>query len=199
MSWELLGAFTVFAIVTLFTPGPNNLMLLTSGVNFGLRRALPHLLGVALGFPVMVAVIGFGLGALFTAWPPLYTVIKYVGAAYLLYLAWLIAHSGAAMSTGPARGRPISFLEAAAFQWVNPKAWVMAVGAISSYAALTVFPFNIVTIAVIFAVLGLISAAAWVGFGTSLRPLLARPRLVRTFNIAMAVALVLSIVPVFLE
>src|SRR2546430_96088 len=127
VSRELIIAFVVFALASLFTPGPNNLMLMTSGVNYGFTRTLPHALGVAFGFGFLVLVVGIGLGALFAAFPALYTILKFAGAAYLIYLAWLIARSGPAKASGT-RDQPLTFLQAAAFQWVNAKALVMAVG-----------------------------------------------------------------------
>src|SRR6185295_19173948 len=145
---ELLAALALFCVVTLFTPGPNNLKLMTSGLNFGFRRGLPHLLGVTLGFALMVLIVGLGLGAILEKWPLLYTVLKYGGAAYLLYLAWQIAVS--IPPTPGGAGSPIGFLQAVAFQWVNPKAWVMAVGAISTYAAVAAFPVNVVIISALF-------------------------------------------------
>ena len=197
MSSQLLAAFVVFAIATLFTPGPNNVMLMTSGLNFGFVRTLPHAFGVVLGFGFLVLVVGLGLGAFFEAYPALYTTIKFVGAAYLLYLAWMIARSGPA--TGGARGRPLSFLEGAAFQWVNAKGWVMAVGAVTTYAAMAPFPLNILLIAGIFAGFGILSSWTWLLFGTSLRPIISDPRKVRVFNVVMALALAASLIPVFLE
>ena len=183
LAWALLG----FVVVTLFTPGPNNTMLMSSGLNFGFRRGLPHLWGVALGFAVMVLAVGLGLGAVFQAIPALYTVLKYVGAAYLLYLAWQIATAGALE------------LEGAAFQWVNPKGWVMAVGAVSTYAAVATFPGNVLLITFLFGTLGILSSATWLGFGTSLRQLLKSPRTVRAVNIGMAVLLVASLWPIFAD
>ena len=197
MSTELLVAFVVFAVATLFTPGPNNIMLMTSGLNFGFVRTLPHAFGVALGFGFLVLVVGLGLGAVFAAYPAIYSLIKFVGAAYLLYLAWRIANAGPA--EGGTRGRPLTFLEGAAFQWVNPKGWVMAVGAVSAYAAVARFPLNIALIAAIFAALGTLSSWTWLLFGTGLRPLVTDPRKVRAFNIVMALALAASLVPVFFE
>src|SRR6185369_15635488 len=117
---ELLAALVLFCTVTLFTPGPNNLMLMTSGLNFGFRRGVPHLLGVTLGFAAMVLIVGVGLGAVFEAWPRLYVALKYAGAAYLLYLAWQIAVSVPPAPGETAGGPPIGFLKAAAFQWINP-------------------------------------------------------------------------------
>jgi threonine/homoserine/homoserine lactone efflux protein len=186
-------------VVTLFTPGPNNTMLMSSGLNFGFRRGLPHLWGVSLGFAVMVLAVGLGLGALFQAYPALYTVLKYVGAAYLLYLAWQIATAGAPDPDGQTNGRPITFLEGAAFQWLNPKGWVMAVGAISTYAAVAAFPGNVLLIAFLFGSLGILSCAAWLGFGTSLRRLLKSPGLVRAVNMAMAALLVASLWPILAD
>ena len=133
-SLSLLGPLALFALVSSITPGPNNVMLATSGLNFGFRRTIPHLLGVSIGFTLMVFLVGVGLGSVFQQVPALYTVLKYAGAAYLLYLAWKIANAGE-MKDGVSRARPMTFLQAAAFQWVNPKAWVMAVGIIATHAA----------------------------------------------------------------
>jgi threonine/homoserine/homoserine lactone efflux protein len=198
MSGELVTAFVVFALASLFTPGPNNLMLMTSGVNFGFTRTVPHALGVALGFGFLVLVVGIGLGTLFVAVPAFYAVLKFAGAAYLLYLAWLIARSGPA-DAGAAEGRPLTFLQAAAFQWVNPKALVMAIGAISTYAAMAAFPANVAVMVTIFVGLGVLSSATWILFGTSLRQIVTDPKWVRMFNVLMALALVASIVPVVWE
>jgi len=198
---NLFAGFVVFALVTLFTPGPNNIMLMASGVNYGLRRALPHLFGVAIGFGAMVLAVGIGLGAVFEAYPALYPVIKYVGVAYLLHLAWVIASASphGDQAGTDTTGRPISFLQAAAFQWVNPKAWVMAIGAVATYAAIADFPFNIAIIAGVFALLGMASSWTWVMFGSVLRRFLRTPRAMRVFNIAMGVLLVVSILPVVVE
>jgi threonine/homoserine/homoserine lactone efflux protein len=192
-----LAGFVVFAIATLFTPGPNNIMLMTSGLNFGFRATVPHMAGVALGFGFMVLVVGFGLGAVFAAYPPLYTVLKVVGAAYLLYLAWRIANSGTAKGDGTAR--PFTFLQAAAFQWVNVKGWVMAVGAITAYAAVAPYPANILLIGGVFTSLGTASGFTWLLFGTGLKRVVGDPATVRIFNRVMAVLLAAALIPVFLE
>jgi threonine/homoserine/homoserine lactone efflux protein len=197
MPSELVWALLLFVVVTLFTPGPNNAMLMASGLNFGFRRGLPHLWGVAIGFGVMVLAVGVGLGAVFEAYPAVYVVLKYAGAAYLLYLAWQIATAGSIGEGGEAGGRPITFLEASAFQWLNPKGWVMAVGAVSAYAAVAAFPWNVVLIAALFGSLGILSSATWLGFGTGLRRLLRSPRAVRSVNIVMALLLVASLWPIF--
>lgn len=198
MSYELLTAFVVFALATLFTPGPNNIMLMTSGLNFGFRRTLAHATGVTLGFGFMVLCVGFGLGAIFAAFPTLHTVVKFVGAAYLLYLAWRIATADGAMH-GEAGGRPLTFVQAAAFQWVNAKGWVMAVGAVTTYAAIARFPFNTLLLAGIFTTLGAVSSLTWLLFGTGLRRIVSDAKAVRVFNIVMAALLVGSLIPVFLE
>ena len=197
MSHELAAAFVVFAVATLFTPGPNNVMLMASGLNFGLVRTLPHGFGVPLGFGFMVLVIGFGLGAFFAAFPVAYEVLKYVGAAYLLYLAWRIANATSAH--GKAGSQPFTFLQAAAFQWVNAKAWVMAIGAVTAYAGIAAFPFNTILIAAVFTLFGVASSFTWVLFGTGLKRVVNDPRAVRIFNLVMAALRAASLIPVFLE
>lgn len=194
-SLDLLSAFVLFAFVSSITPGPNNTMLLASGVNFGVRRTIPHALGISVGFMFMVLAVGLGLGEVFKAWPPLYSILRYAGAAYLLYLAWKIATSGP-MSGDAASGRkPLGFWGAAAFQWVNPKAWVMAVGAITTYTPAQGYVFNVVVIAAVFALVNLPSVGIWVMFGSALRNLLRNPRAVVLFNVLMAVLLVISLYP----
>lgn len=199
MSAELFWALLVFVLVTLFTPGPNNAMLMATGLNFGFRRGQPHLWGVALGFGAMVLAVGLGLGTAFEAFPAIYTGVKYAGAAYLLYLAWQIGTAGEIEESGEKRGRPISFLEAAAFQWLNPKGWVMAVGAVSAYAAVARFPANMILIAGLFAGFGILSSATWLGFGTGLKRLLTSPRAVRAVNIVMALLLAASLWPILAD
>ncbi len=198
MSLELLSAFILFAVVMLFTPGPNNVMLMASGVNHGFARTVPHMLGVSLGFALMVFLVGLGLGSLFQIYPWLYDVLKYASAAYLLYLAWVIAM--AEPRAGGAEGsRPLTFLEGALFQWINAKGWVIAVGAVTTYAALTRFPVNVIVLSVLFAVLGTLSSATWALFGSGLSPMLRNRRAVRLFNISMAALLVISLYPVLAE
>jgi threonine/homoserine/homoserine lactone efflux protein len=133
MTVDLLIALTGFAFVTVITPGPNNLMLMTSGANFGFRRTVPHMLGIGLGFPTMVFLVGIGVMQVFDLWPLSYVILKIVSVAYLLYLAWKIANA-APPKKAEAEGRPLTFLQSAAFQWVNPKAWSMALSAVTLYA-----------------------------------------------------------------
>lgn len=170
-------------------------MLLASGVNFGFRRTVPHILGISSGFLVLVLAVGLGLGAVFEAYPVLYKVLRYVGAAYLLYLAWNIARSGPVSQEVDGKGRPLGFWGAAAFQWVNPKAWVMALGAISTYTPLQGYFFNVVVIASLFALINAPSVGVWAGFGSVLRNVLRDPRWLRLFNYGMALLLVISLFP----
>jgi threonine/homoserine/homoserine lactone efflux protein len=200
MSLELIFAFVLFAFVTSVTPGPNNMMLLASGVNFGVRRSLPHMLGISLGFMVLVIAVGLGLSQVFEQVPTLYTVLRYGGAAYLLYLAWKIAGSGAPdEGNAEKRPKPFTFLQAAAFQWVNPKAWVMAIGAITTYTPQENFVVNVVLIAALFALINCPSVGLWTVAGSLLRRWLAEPRILRLFNIGMALLLVASLYPILVD
>jgi len=199
MSQPLLIAFVVFAAVMFFTPGPNNVMLLSSGLTHGFRRTLPHMAGITFGFAFMVAAVGLGLGTVFIAYPVLQTILIYAGAAYLIYLAAAIAISGAAPSGQGNRRGPMTFWGAAVFQWINAKGWVMVIGTITAYAAIASFPWNILIQTAISLVMGTLSTVAWALFGTSLRPLLSSPMAVRAFNIVMAVLLLASLYPVFMD
>lgn len=197
MTHEQLLALAAFAFVTSITPGPNNLMLMASGANFGVRRTVPHMLGVALGFVFMAVLVGAGLAQAFVAVPQLYTVLKAVSVAYLLYLAWRIATAlppGEAASTG----RPMTFLAAAAFQWVNPKAWAMALTAVSVYAPSQTMA-GIVGVAVVFGIVNLPSVGTWAVLGQGMRQVLTNPARMRVFNVLMAVLLVASLYPVLLH
>ncbi len=173
MTLDYLLALTTFCLVTSVTPGPNNIMLMTSGLNYGIRRTLPHVFGVSVGFAFMVAVVGVGIGKLFEIYPLLYTAIKYAGVLYLAWLAFEVARAGPAEEGAQARGQPLSFIGAAAFQWVNVKGWVIAIGTFTAYAAVTTYPWNIALQSALLMVLGTLSAMTWVLFGTALRPLLA--------------------------
>lgn len=199
LSLDLLLGFALFALVTSITPGPNNTMLLASGVNFGFNRTIPHMLGITCGFFVLVVAVGFGLGAVFQTYPLLYTVLRYVGAAYLLYLAWKIAHSGPMSEREGGESQPISYLSAAAFQWVNPKAWIMAIGAISTYTPMQGYFTNVIVIAAVFALINLPSVSVWAGCGTLLRNVLKDRRWLRLFNWGMALLLVASLYPLLIE
>lgn len=199
MSHALFLAFVMFAAVMFFTPGPNNIMLLSSGLTYGFRRTLPHIAGITIGMAFMIAAVGVGLGTIFIAYPVLQTILKYAGAAYLIYLAAAIAMSGAAKPDQYNRRGPMTFWGAAVFQWINIKGWVMVIGTITVYAAIAAFPWNIVIQIIIVLVVGAPATVAWALFGTALRPLLTSPRMVRAFNIAMAALLLASLYPVFMD
>ncbi len=197
MSAESLMAFALFALVSSITPGPNNAMMLASGVNFGYRRSVPHLLGICIGLGLMVALMGLGLGTLFTRWPVLYTVMRYAGGLYLLYLAWKIFRSTAMVSAGDTPAKPMSFFGAAAFQWVNPKAWVMALTAVTTYLPADHSVMQLLLVAGLFCTIGAPSVSVWALFGSRMRSYLRDPHTLRIFNSAMAVTLVASLYPLF--
>ncbi|MGS0682686.1 LysE family translocator [Shewanella sp. 125m-7] len=192
---ELILTIALFAFSSGITPGPNNIMLMSSGVNFGVKRSLPHLSGICIGFPAMVLAIGLGLSAVFQSYPVLHSIIKYVGISYMLYLAWLIANSSAKMN-GKDTAAPLSFMQAAAFQWVNPKAWIMGIGAVATFTSMSqALTPQVVTIALVFFFIAVPSAFVWLGFGVALKRLLKNQKQQKIFNVTMALLLVLSILP----
>jgi len=199
MSHSLLIAFVLFATVMYFTPGPNNIMLLSTAVTYGFRRSLPHIAGITIGFAFMIGAVGVGLGTIFIAYPALQTILKYAGAAYLIYLATAIAMSGPVKPGQDNQRGPMTFWGAAMFQWINAKGWVMVIGTITTYAAIAAFPWNIAIQVAISLLLGTVSCTVWALFGTALRPLLTSERTVRAFNIVMAVLLLASLYPVFMD
>jgi len=194
MTQDLLIALLGFAFVTSVTPGPNNMMLLASGVNFGFRRTVPHMLGISIGHSLMVFLVGLGLAGVFKAWPPALVILKVASVGYMLWLAWKIAQAGAP-GEGRARARPLTFLQAAAFQWVNPKAWAMSLGAVSAYVTEPSVR-SYAVVAVIFAAVNLPSVSVWAGAGQAMRHWLGTPGRLRAFNWTMAALLVLSLWPV---
>jgi threonine/homoserine/homoserine lactone efflux protein len=199
MSHSLLIAFVIFAVVMFFTPGPNNIMLLSSGLTYGFRRTVPHIAGITIGFAFMVGAVGVGLGAVFIAYPVLQIILKYLGVAYLVYLAAMIAMSEPVEPDQEGGRGPMTFLRAAMFQWVNAKGWVMVIGTITAYAAIASFPWNIAIQVSLSLLLGVLSCTLWALFGTALRPILKSRRAVRAFNIVMAVLLLASLYPVFAD
>jgi threonine/homoserine/homoserine lactone efflux protein len=194
-----LGALALFAFVTSVTPGPNNVMLTASGVNFGFRRSIPHILGITFGFPAMLVAVGLGAAGVLQSSPNLHAVLKWCGAGYLLWLAWGIARTvPAPTGQGAAHGVPMSFLGAALFQWVNPKAWVMLAGALPAFTTVggTLWH-EIALMAVAFALACLPSCALWCGFGVAIGRFLDSPRALRIFNLTMAALLALSVATLF--
>ena len=195
MTLDLYLALLGFALVTVITPGPNNLMLMASGANFGFRRSIPHMLGVGLGFPLMIVPVGLGVMQLFDLWPVSYTILKVLSVLYMLYLAWKIANAAPPKDAAKPGSKPLTFLQASAFQWVNPKAWSMALGAITLYAAGRDFP-SVLLVAGTYVAMGCISTTTWTVIGQQVRRLLNKPKRLRLFNLAMAALLVASLLPV---
>ncbi|MBW0003466.1 MAG: LysE family translocator [Hyphomicrobiales bacterium] len=205
MSPAILSAAATFGFVTSITPGPNNMMLLASGLNFGVRRTLPHMFGISTGYVVLMLAAGFGMGELLRDLPGAFVALKIIGGLYMLWLAWQIARAAppseevaegeTPSAASSSKNRPMSFLGAVAFQWVNPKAWVIVVTAVATYVA----PNNLVRdLVIVTGVCGLInvpSVGVWALFGASLRRLLRDPIWRRRFNVTMALLLVASLWP----
>ena len=194
MMLETLPALALFALVTSVTPGPNNLMLMASGANFGIRRTVPHMLGVSLGFVLMAFLVGVGLAGLFQTYPLAVTALEVVSVVYMLWLAWKIANA-AAPRERQAGGTPMTFLQAAAFQWVNPKAWAMALTAVTVHAPDRSL-WAVALVAVIFGAINLPSVSLWTLIGQQMRRVLTNERRLMIFNWTMAGLLVLSLAPV---
>jgi len=198
MQSDTLLALATFSIASCVTPGPNNMMLMSSGATFGFRRSWAHILGISGGCMVMILLLGFGLAAAMARAPWVYPVLHLVSTGYLLYLAWRIATSAGAGAIS-SRARPLTFIEAAAFQWVNPKAWAMTLGAVTSFARPDHLITDIPVIALVICALGLPCIMLWAGGGLLVRQLLTRATMLRAFNIAMAAMLVLSLTPGLVE
>ena len=195
MTYEILIALIGFAVASSITPGPNNLMLMASGANYGMRRTLPHMLGISLGHAFMVAMVGIVLLQVFDTYPVLNTILKVVSAAYMIWLAWKIANA-VPPEAKKVTGKPFTFLQAAAFQWVNPKAWFMAITAISAYAPQDqCIVMGSLIVAVAFATVNFPSITIWAWMGVQVRRWLGSARRLRIFNVSMAVLLVVSLYP----
>ncbi|MGF1719654.1 LysE family translocator [Vibrio kyushuensis] len=192
MELEQLGALLLFAFVSTFTPGPNNIMLMTSGANVGFARTIPHMLGIALGFAFMVILVGVGLIGIFNAYPISHQILKYVSLAYLVYLAAKIAMSGRAKEVEDFK--PLTFIGAASFQWVNPKGWSMALSAVTLFSSGGAW-FELGIIAIAFTLANIPSVSFWTFAGQKLQHWLTTPIRIRSFNVSMAVLLIASTVP----
>lgn len=197
MTQSLFLALTAFALVSSITPGPNNLMLMASGTNFGFARTVPHMLGVAIGFTLMIVLVGAGLVTVIGLVPGALVAIKWLSIAYLLYLAWKIATAvPKPLVAGKAAGKPMTFVQAALFQWINPKAWTMALTAVSAYIPASDPRTGLVIVALVFGTINLPSVGLWAAMGVSLRRFLSDPRRLRVFNVAAALTLVATLYPV---
>ena len=199
MSYTIYISLISFAFASSITPGPNNLMLMASGANYGLRRTIPHILGISIGHAFMVFMVGVLLLQVFDTYHVLKSILKIVSATYMLWLAWKIANA-APQEAKTTNGKPFTFLQAAVFQWVNPKAWFMSITAISAYAPQ---PLGVATgaaiVAVIFALINLPSVTVWAWMGVQVRRFLGSAGRLRSFNISMAVLLVASLYPMLMH
>ncbi len=198
MTTELLLAFAGFVFASSITPGPNNAMLLSSGLTYGFRRSLPHIAGISAGCIAMLAVVGLGMGAVFAARPEIYRILRWVGAAYLLWLAWTIARAGR-ITGGALSSRPLTFWQAAGFQWANPKAWLIIVGAATAYLPHEGVVTHMAAMGLLMGSVMVPCGCAWTSCGAALGRLLSDARHVRVFNGAMALLLVLSVLPILAE
>ncbi len=194
---ELIAPVTLFGFVAAVTPGPNNIMVTASGSAFGFRRSVPHILGVTFGFPLMFVAIGLGLGEIFLQNPQIHLMLKYGGAAYLFYLAWRIAQAGRPGS-GESGAKPLTFFEAVAFQWVNVKAWMVAVSAIPAFTTVGGnYYAELMVMALIFIAVTLPSISIWCLFGVGIRSLVRTEETARTVNLILAGMVALSVLMLF--
>lgn len=192
MTYDLIIALSWFAFVSSITPGPNNLMLMASGANFGFRRTIPHMLGVGIGFTVMIVLVGVGLMQVFDLYPVTHTALTIFSVLYLVWLAWKIANAAPPDAGGEAAGTPITFWQAALFQWVNPKAWTMALTAITVYAPDRSFT-AVLLVALVFGIINLPSVSSWTLLGEQMTRWLTSPARLRAYNWTMAALLLASL------
>ncbi|MGB0496893.1 MAG: LysE family translocator [Rubricella sp.] len=193
MAPEILLALAALAFGTVWTPGPNNALLASSGARFGFRATLPHALGVAIGFPVMIFLMALGVGEIFRAFPMIGETLRWIGAALLLWLAWKVFNAPPP-GEGKASHRPWRFHEAVAFQWINPKAWVMAISVLSQFLSGEDTVREAAIASGVFLCAGLTSAHGWAGFGAALQRFLSTPVRLRAFNGLMAGLIVLTVI-----
>jgi threonine/homoserine/homoserine lactone efflux protein len=198
MSPALFAGFLMFAAAASITPGPNNLMMMASGMTFGLKRTLPHMAGVVLGFGAMTLAVGLGLSEVLKASPLLFAVLRWAAAAYILYIAYrMVTAKGPGVAVTDEK--PMSFLGAVAFQWINPKAWVMALAAVGTYAERGRFVVDVILISGVFMLITVPCALTWTGFGQVIRRWFKKPGHLKAFNWTMAALLVLSLYPLITE
>ena len=193
MNNEMITALITFALVSSITPGPNNIMLMSSGTNFGFRKTIPHMLGVSIGFAIMVFLVGVGLMEIFTLFPVVKTTLKIISVIYLMYLSYKIAFTTSSIESDKKRATPLTFIQAVLFQWVNPKAWTMALTAITLYASSSSL-FSVLKVSLVYGVVNLPAVSTWVLLGKQIRKLLKSQIRLRIFNIIMALLLLSSLV-----
>ncbi len=197
----MILSIATFTLSTSISPGPNNIMLLSSGLTFGYRRTIPHMAGVFLGFPLMVLIVGLGMGALFEKFPLVLTVLKFIGIIYLFWMAYKIANNSSSYDVEENNeSKPFSFMQAAMFQWVNPKAWIMAITSISIFVTSNENGlFQIIIISLIYFLSGCVSCNTWAFGGTVLKKFIKSEKSVQRLNIAMAILLIASVLPIIFE
>ncbi len=198
MHFEVLPAMALFVFVASVTPGPNNTMLLASGVNFGYKQTLPHLSGISVGHFILLMAVGNGLEAVFNIYPVTYQAMKIVGLSYLLYLAVKIIRSNRLENDHTKQSRPLSFIGGAAFQWVNPKAWMMSIGFFSTYMPEEASTSFVTLSCLMFSLINFPTISLWAGLGNKMVHYLQNVRLRTMFNWVMALLLVISMIPAFL-
>lgn len=200
-SLEMLFSIASFGFASALTPGPNNIMLLSSGLTFGYKRTVPHILGVMLGFTSMLICVGLGFGAIFEVFPMLFTVLKVIGISYLLWMAWHIANASGDLSTkAKSTNKPFTFVQGATFQLVNPKAWIVVITAIVSFTTTADIAFTqVLIITFIFFIAGLIACNSWTIGGVYLNKLIKNERRIKIFNVSMALLIVASVLPFVFE
>ncbi len=196
MTYSLLTGLVLFCFVSSITPGPNNLMLMATGANFGAQRAAPHASGIVLGFTFMIAAIGLGVAQLFQSYPLAHQLLGGISVIYLIYLAYKTATARTNLDSPEPTGQPITFWQAVAFQWVNPKAWTMALAAVTVYAPQPVTYKEVIVVAVIFGAINLPCISVWLLLGVKMRRFLTTPARLRGFNWTMAGLLLLSVAPI---
>jgi len=197
---EILSAsLFLFVITAAFTPGPNNIMIMSSGLNFGIRPSLPHMLGICFGVPTLILGIGFGLGYLFETYPWFHQAIKVIGIAYLIYLSWLIA-TATASTSADTRSKPLTFFQGALFQWVNPKLWIMSTSALATFTSPgdTIYQ-QVFVMSLVFFIFTFPSIGSWLFLGRLLKRIISNPLQQRVFNLTMAALLIASILPIAWE
>lgn len=196
---QLTPDFLLFCFIMAFTPGPNNIMIMTSGLNHGVRASVPHLAGISIGVPAMFIAVGLGLREIFLRYPQLHIAIKIIGVLYLIYLSWQIARASAVESK-QGLAAPLTFLQSMLFQWVNPKSWLISGTTVAAFTVVgTELLSQILLIALVFLFAAFISSGTWLLFGMSLQKLLKKRRYRHVFNITMAVLLLLSVLPITLK
>ena len=193
MSFTVFLSFVLYSFVTSVTPGPNNIMLAASGVNFGFKRSIPHILGIGCGFGFMVAVVGLGIGSILSSNVVLYECLKIIGIVYLLYLAYKIYRSSG-MDTDVQKAKPLTFMQAAMFQWVNPKAWVMALGAVTTYLAADSAIHWYLILGLTYGLVGIPSTGVWALIGEKLQSVIHDAKRLKLFNTTMAMLLIVSVI-----